>query len=136
MHNTHCHPQSGHDTAQRHTRLVLYFAKYARDQKLPEIKFKGLIDTYSYILCHTEFLGVTVPLGNFNVRTISASGTTGHLRIVTKSAKHWTQTLHYLFTLDVADTKHTMCSVTTLKWNIYSLIMKKVNFCTDFQHLQ
>jgi hypothetical protein len=136
MHNMHCCPQSEHDTAQRHTRLALYFAKHVRDQKLPEIKCKGLIETYSYILCHTEFLGVTVPLGNFKVRTISASGKTGHLRVVTKSVKHWTQTFHYLFSLYEADKMHTMCSVHTLKWNINSLIMIKVYFCAAFQQLQ
>jgi hypothetical protein len=30
----HCRPQSGHDTAQWHTRLALYFAKYVRDLKV------------------------------------------------------------------------------------------------------
>lgn len=132
LHNTHCRPQSGYDTAQRHTRLALYFAKYGRDQKLPEMKWNGLIDTYSYILCHITFLGVKVPLENFNVRAIAAWSKTGHLRTVTKSAKLLTQTSHYVFTLYVAKTTHNMRFVTTLKWNINSLIMIRVYYLCLF----
>jgi hypothetical protein len=120
----HCHPQSEYDTAQRHARLASYFAKYGRDQKLPEMKFNGLIDTYSHILCHKTFLGVKVQLENFNVRAIAASSKTGHLRTVTKSAKLWTLTSHYVFTLYVAGTTHNTRFVTALKWNINSLIIK------------
>jgi len=45
-------------TAAHKTCIV--FLKYARNQKLPAVKFKGLIDTYSYIWCHIKFLGVKV----------------------------------------------------------------------------
>ena len=98
----HCRPQSGYDTAQRHTRLALYFAKYGRDQKWPEMKFNGINDAYPYILCHVTFLGVKVPLENFNIRAIAASSKTGHLRTVTKPAKLWTQTSHYALALYTA----------------------------------
>jgi len=83
LHNMHCGPQSGYDTAQRNFLSRPYFAKYGRDKKLPEMKFNGLIDTCPYILCHITFLGVKVPPENFNVRAIAVSSKTGQLRTVT-----------------------------------------------------
>ena len=96
------------------------------------MKFKGLTDMYSYILYHVTFLGLMVPLENFNAGAISASGKTGHLHTVTKSAELWTQTSQNVFTLYVAETMHDMCFVTTLKWNTNSLIMIKVYYLCRF----
>jgi hypothetical protein len=96
------------------------------------MKFNGLIDTYSYILCHITLLGVKVLKENFSVRAIAASSKTGQLRTVTKSTKLWTQTSHYAFTLYVAETMHNMRFVTTLKWNINRLIMIKVYYLCRF----